>query len=210
MNKFVLSLAVLFAAAVDVSGQILIAPGTLCADIGVPTGPCTATPPPGIGSVGTQAVFNLLLDPGNNNLGVFVVPGDVVLFEHPPIGSLTNPNPLLWSDVVRFQNIPGVIGSSATILFDTEAGVFLPPGFLPLSANAVGIVETQTGTGTDADFTIYTAGNNTYMIHSDAALTPEPGEPIPDIPEPSTMWLFVGGLASTLPRALNSLPRRTR
>src|SRR5205085_506433 len=104
--------------------------------------------------VGIQALFNLIFDPGDNNLGVFVVPGDVVMFEHPPVGSLTNPQPSTWSDVVRFQNIPGRIGSTATILPDSETGVTLPPGFL-LSPNAVGIIETQTGTGTDADFTIY-------------------------------------------------------
>jgi hypothetical protein len=81
MNKLVLSLAVLLAAVVNVNGQQLALPGTPCADIGVPTRLCTGVPLPGISSAtGIQAVFNLLLDPGDSNLGVFVVPGDVVLF----------------------------------------------------------------------------------------------------------------------------------
>jgi hypothetical protein len=209
MHKIVLSLAVLLAVAVTVNGQQLALPGTPCADIGVPTGPCSATPIPSVSNaVGIQAVFNLLFDPGDNNLGVFVVPGDVVMFEHPPIGSLTNPNPRLWSDVVRFQNIAGRVGSTATIFPDDENGALLPANFFPLSANAVAIVETQTGQGTDVDFTIYTAGTNTYMVHSDAALTPEPPETVE--PEPSTIWMLIGGLALVAPRALKSLAKRTR
>lgn len=208
MNKIVLSLAVLLAVAVNVNGQELALPGTPCADIGVPQGPCTATIPAIGGSVGIQAVFNLLFDPGDQNLGVFVVPGDVVFFEHPPVGPLNPPNTKLWSDVLRFRNIAGVNGSTATIYPDDETGVLLPPGFFPLSANAVARLETQTGTGTDADFTIYIAGSNTYMVHSDAALTPEPGEN-PE-PEPSTIWMLVGGLALVAPRAVKSLAKRTR
>jgi hypothetical protein len=82
-------------------------------------------------------------------------------FEH-TIGSLTNPNPWEWSDVLRFRNIAGVNGSTATIYADDENGVLLPAGFFPLSANAQARLEIQTGTGTDADFTIYTAGTNLH------------------------------------------------
>jgi hypothetical protein len=172
----------------------LIAPGTPCADLGI-TGPCTATPPPGVtvgSNVGIQALFNLLNDPGNTNLGVFVVPGDVVLFEHPPIGPVTNPpNPALWSDLLHFSNIAGVAGSTATIFADLENGVVgLPIGFT-LSANAVGILEIQQGTGTDADFTVYNAGSNSYQVHSDAA---SPELPDPEVPEPATSFLIAGVL----------------
>jgi hypothetical protein len=193
--KTTLLLVALSLAGANLDAQNLIAPGTPCADIGVPTGPCTASPSTGPSSaVAIQALFDLIFDPGDNNLGVFVVPGDVVLFEHPPVGSLVNPVPSTWSDVVHFQNIPGVFGSTATLFADGETGVLLPVGFT-LSANAVGIVETQTGTGTDADFTLYTAGSNTYQVHSDAALTPEPPEPGEGVPEPATSLLIGGGLA---------------
>ena len=192
-GKIVLLSALLLLSVAHVRAQNLLLPGTPCADVGVPTGPCTAIPGPSIGSVTIQAVFNLIFDPGDNNLGVFVVPGDVVMFEHPPVGPLTPTQPSLWSDVVRFRNIPGVVGSTATIFADDETGVILPPGFFPLSANAVAILEVQTGTGTDADFTVYIAGSNTYQIHSDAALTPEPFEP-GEAPEPSTLLLVAAGL----------------
>jgi hypothetical protein len=137
--------------------------------------------------------FNLLLDPGTLSLGIFVVPGDVVLFEHAG-GSLTTPS--TWSDVVRFAN--GTNGSTATTFADGEAGPLLPPGFA-LSANAVSIVEVQTGKGDDTDFTVYnpSAGSVTYNIHSDAALTPEPFEPTEGVPEPST-FLLAGGVLSLI------------
>jgi hypothetical protein len=77
--------------------------------------------------VGIQALFNLLNDPGDTNLGVFVVPGDVVLFEHPPVGPLTNsPNPSTWSDLLHFSNIAGIAGSTATIFADLENGFRIP------------------------------------------------------------------------------------
>jgi hypothetical protein len=167
-----------------------VAPGIPCIDLGVQTGACTGDITLSSSSFLIQVVFNLLNDPGSTNLGIFVVPGDVVLFERPN-GSLTNPAG--WSDVVHFQNIAGVNGSTATMFADAENGVILPPGFL-LSANALGIVEVQTGTGTDADFTTYVAGSATYLVHSDAALTPEPGEPQEGVPEPSTVLLIGSGL----------------
>jgi hypothetical protein len=144
-------------------------------------------------------LFNLVNDPGTVNLGIFVVPGDVVLFEHPG-GSLTAP--ATWSDVVRFTT--GANSSSATILADGESGVILPPGFT-LSGNAVSIVEVQTGTGTDADFTVYTAGSATYNVHSDAALNPEPPEPMEGTPEPSTLTLLIGGSLLLIGRARRRL-----
>jgi len=213
--KTMLLMLVLCTSAARVYSQNLIAPGTPCADIGIPTGPCMATPPStGITSnVAIQALFNLVNDPGMTNLGMFVVPGDVVLFEHPPIGPVTNPpNPATWSDLLHFSNIAGVAGSTATIFADLENGVVgLPVGFT-LSANARGIVETQVGTGTDADFTVYTAGTNTYQVHSDAALTPEPTDNPPDVPEPSTLFLMGGGLiaAATYQRASSRRRRRYR
>jgi hypothetical protein len=177
----------------------LLSPGTPCSDIGQPApGPCVAgsngssTSP----SAFADVLFNLVNDPGTQNLGIFVVPGDVVLFEHTG-GSLMAPT--TWSDVVRFTTGPN--SSSATILADGENGVILPPGFT-LSANATSIVEVQTGTGTDADFTVYTAGSATYNVHSDAALTPEPPEPMEGTPEPSTLTLLIGGSLFLVGRTL--------
>jgi hypothetical protein len=166
-----------------------ISPGTPCSDLGQPApGSCVAGDR--ILSSARFALedilFDLVNDPGTLDLGIFVVPGDVVLFEHPG-GSMSDPT--TWSDVVRFTT--GTQSSSATIFADGETGVILPPGF-QLSANAVSIVEVQNGTGTDADFTVYIAGTATYQIHSDAALTPEPFEP-GEAPELSTLTLFIGG-----------------
>ena len=189
----------------SMAGVVLAAPlgspGTPCSDLGqTAPGPCLPPPPPSAGlsvpSSLAAVIFDLLNDPGTVNLGIFVVPGDVVLFEHPG-GSLTAPT--TWSDVVRFAT--GANSSTATIFADGENGVILPQNF-QLSANAVSIVETQTGTGTDADFTVYTAGSATYNVHSDAALTPEPGEPTEGTPEPSTLALFIGGSLLLIGRRL--------
>jgi len=179
----------------------LLSPGIPCSDLGQPApGSCVA------GSTSSSAtsalatvLFNLVNDPGTQDLGIFVVPGDVVLFEHPG-GSLTAP--ATWSDVVRFTT--GANSSSATILADGETGVILPPNFT-LSTNAVSIVEVQTGTGTDADFTVYTAGSATYNVHSDAALNPEPPEPTEGTPEPSTLTLLIGGSLLLIGRARQRL-----
>ena len=170
------------------SAAVVVTPGTPCSDLGqTAPGPCVAGSSSSSSASALAILFNLVNDPGTLNLGIFVVPGDVVLFEHPG-GSLTAP--ATWSDVVRFTT--GANSSSATIFADGENGVILPAGF-QLSANAVSIVEVQTGTGTDADFTVYTAGTATYNVHSDAALTPEPVEPMEGVPEPSTLALFIGG-----------------
>src|SRR5215467_6885057 len=103
-TKVLLFVLVLCFSGVPAYSQNLIAPGTPCADIGILTGPCAATSSSGTTispNVGIQALFNLLNDPGNTNLNMFVVPGDVVLFEHPPVGPVTNPpNPALWSDLL--------------------------------------------------------------------------------------------------------------
>ena len=181
-----------------VATAALLSPGIPCSDLGQPApGPCVA------GSTSSSSVsaladvlFNLLNDPGTVNLGIFVVPGDVVLFEHAN-GSLTNP--ASWSDLVRFTTGPN--SSFATMFADGEAGT----GPFTLSLNAVSIVETQVGTGTDTDFTVYTAGSATYNVHSDAALTPEPGEPMEGTPEPSTLTLLIGGSLLLIGRARRRL-----
>ena len=151
-------------------------PGTPCVDVVKNNVPCTATGPVPTASItGNDPLFVLPSDPGVVPLlsaaggGIFVVPGDVVLFESSP----TQPSPTdtsLWSDVVEFSN--GRDGSIATTFADVEGfGVILPAGFTP-SGNAVGIQETLVGNGTDAnDFTTYIAGTNTYQIHSDCAGT---------------------------------------
>jgi len=177
-------------------------PGTPCSDLGVTSGPCSASTTPSTGGFGTLAVFNLPNDPGNNPLPIFVVPGDVVVFES-PTGSLSNRS--TWSDVVRFQNFPGANVSTATIFPDGESGAILPAGFT-LSDNATSVVELQTGTGNDLlDITNYTAGTATYQIHSDAASPELPENPEP---EPSTLLLFGSGLvaASMLARFRRTLP----
>ena len=186
MSLIILSLAGLVTAAPIGS------PGTPCSDLQTAPGQCTTSSGFGNSSALADIVFNLLNDPGTLNLGIFVVPGDVVLFEH-STGSFNNP--ASWSDLVRFTT--GANSSIATMFADGEAGT----GPFTLSANAVSIVETQTGTGTDADFTVYTAGSATYNVHSDAALTPEPGEPMEGTPEPSTLTLFVGGVLLLIGRA---------
>ena len=167
------------------TAAVVVTPGTPCSDLGQPApGPCVAGSSSSSSASALAILFNLVNDPGTLNLGIFVVPGDVVLFEHAN-GSLSNP--ASWSDLVRFTTGPN--SSFATMFADGEAGT----GPFTLSANAVSIVETQTGTGTDADFTVYTAGSATYNVHSDAALTPEPVEPMEGVPEPSTLTLFIGG-----------------
>lgn len=174
------------------AGTIVLSggPGTPCADD--PTGGCfssTSVKP------GTLSLFDLINDPGTVDLGIFVVPGDVVMFERPN-GSLTDP--ATWSDVVRFETGPN--SSTATIFADDENGVILPPDFV-LSLNALSILEVQTGNGDDSDFTVYTAGSATYNIHSDAALDPEPEEPTEGTPEPATVGLLAGGLLVVAARA---------
>jgi hypothetical protein len=181
------------------TAAVLLSPGIPCSDLGQPApGPCVAgsTSNSTSRSAFADVLFSLLNDPGTVNLGIFVVPGDVVLFEHAN-GSLTNP--ASWSDLVRFAT--GANGSTATMFADGEAGT----GPFTLSANAVSIIETQTGTGTDADFTVYTAGTATYNVHSDAALTPEPGEPMEGTPEPSTLTLLIGGSLLLIGRARQRL-----
>jgi len=64
------------------------------------------------------------------------------------IANLLNRQPFNFNCTLRPRTENGVVG--------------LPVGF-SLSANAVGIVETQVGTGTDADYTGYTAGTNVYQ-----------------------------------------------
>ena len=185
----ILPLMVIIVSALTGVATAAISPGTPCSDLGQPA-PASCVAGDSILSSARFALadilFDLVNDPGTLDLGIFVVPGDVVLFEHPG-GSLTAPS--TWSDVVRFTT--GANSSSATIFADGETGVILPPGF-QLSPNVVSIVEVQNGTGTDADFTVYVAGSATYNIHSDAALTPEPFEP-GEAPEPSTLTLLIGG-----------------
>ena len=137
-------------------------------------------------------VFNLT-DPSVANLGIFVVPGDVVLFETAS-GSLTDQS--TWSDVVHFEDLPGVSGSTAAVFPDLDPGIVLPPGFA-LSANAVGIHEDLV-----KNFTVYTVGTPaaaTYNIFSDCS---GPGceilEPGENVPEPATAGLVASGLLAAI------------
>jgi hypothetical protein len=197
----ILPLMVIIATALTgvATAAALLTPGIPCSDLGQPApGPCVAgsTSSSTSRSAFADVLFNLLNDPGTVNLGIFVVPGDVVLFEHAN-GSLNNP--ATWSDLVRFTTGPN--SSFATMFADGEAGT----GPFTLSLNAVSIVETQVGTGADTDFTVYTAGSATYNVHSDTALTPEPLEPMEGTPEPSTLTLLIGGSLLLIGRARQRL-----
>ena len=104
-------------------------------------------------------------------------------------------SPTTWSDVIQFFDLANGGGSAAQVFADNEAGVVLPPGFTP-SANAVSLLEIQTGFGDDRDVTFYTPSTGTiYTIHSDCAGA---GCEIPDpeTPEPSTLMLLGSGLVA--------------
>lgn len=186
-KRYLFPVLIFFSARI-LSGAPLGSPGTPCIDLGVTSGPCTAPPSISTAAVGALA-FTFDIFDGNNALGIFVVPGDVVVFETPN-GSPSNPAG--WSDLVRFQNFPGATQSTAVQFSDLENG--LPP--FNLSPNFQTVVEIQTATGSESDITTYTAGTATYRIHSDAANPELQPEPSGDIPEPSTLVLLGGGLAA--------------
>jgi len=174
----------LIAAAIAPAEQ-LISPGTPCSDIVGQNAPCsgTVTNP----TIANDPLFDLTSDPGVTDLGIFVVPGDVVLFETAN-GSLTDQG--TWSDVLEFSDSATGRGSIATIFPDAEGvGVILPTGF-SLSANAVGLPENPVGTGTDADFTTYIAGTATYQVHSDS-----PCCEVPEVETPKPSSVVLLGLA---------------
>jgi hypothetical protein len=198
LKRSILILTVGLAAALLASASTVgFSPGVPCVDVVGNDIPCTAAPSTTALTSSNDPLFVLPSDPGLVHLPIFVVPGDVVLFETSP-GSLNNQ--LTWSDVVEFFNVRNptggfVQGSFAQTFPDAEpVGILLPPGFT-LSLNAVGLPETTTGVGSDAvDFTTYTAGSAAYQIHSDAALNPEPPEPTESTPEPATSGLLGLGL----------------
>lgn len=111
------------------------------------------------------------------------MPRDLIVFEHLAGGSFSDPK--TWSDLVHFDS------NSYTMYSDGENGFSSIPGG-SLSLNATAITEVQTGTGTEADITIYQAGSATYNVHSDAAGN-EGSEGGSDVPEPSTFALLAAG-----------------
>jgi hypothetical protein len=200
-KRLILVLVVSLTLAVMARGSTQpIVPGTPCPD---PSQPCTATV---VGAGSLDPEFTLPTDPGVVSLGIFVVPGDVVLFETPN-GSLTDPS--TWSDVVEFSDSATGRGSIATTFPDAEGfGVILPAGF-SLSANAVGILETTTGSGSDAtDSTDYTAGTALYHIHSDCASAACEAQEPPETPEPATLSLLGLGLAAAFGVGRNKARQR--
>lgn len=162
----------------------------LCVEAFGQDAPCSATGPilpsvagTGFAIAGTDPTFNLQ-DPSATDLKRFVVPGDVILFESAN-GSSTNR--ASWSDVLEFTT--GRTSSTATVFPDLDPGIQLPPNFV-LSANFRGVMEVGS-TGTDADFTTYTAGSNVYNVYSDSPLF-ETNDP--DVPEPSSLALMGVGI----------------
>jgi hypothetical protein len=184
-NRLFLVVAVLFVAATTASAIVVTTPGTPCADITGENAPCTGNTPPSAAILAADPAFNLI-DPSVTNLGIFVVPGDVVLFETAN-GNLTDQS--TWSDVVHFEDLANGGGSSATVYPDLDPGIQLPPNFA-LSANAVGQLEDPA-----VNFTTYIAGTATYNIFSDCS---GPGcevhEPNEGVPEPATAALLGSGL----------------
>ena len=172
----------------------LTTPGTLCtvSAQSCSPAPITSAAPTFMGDITNPQILN---DPSITNLGVFVVPGTVVLCEvATSVGSCLNSPVTQWSDVLLFFDLPNGGGSAVQVFADLENGVVLLPAGFALSANAVSILEQLSGTGNDAiDFTDYTAGNQVYRIHSDAI---NPEIPDPETPEPSTLVLLGSGLAA--------------
>jgi hypothetical protein len=189
INRLPLVIAVLFLAAITANATVSTTPGTPCVDITGDNAPCTGTTPPSAAILAADPVFNLG-DPSVTNLGIFVVPGDAVLFETAN-GNLGDQS--TWSDVVHFEDSPNGGGSTATVYFDLDPGVILPNGFV-LSANAVGQLEDAA-----ASSSAYIAGSATYNIFSDCS---GPGCEIPEpkegVPEPATAGLLGSGLVAAL------------
>jgi len=162
-----------------------VLPGTPCADLTTIPGPCdVASTIPGINSVDPRFTLG---DPSVTDLGIFVIPGDVILFE---VTNGSDTDKKTWSDLLHFATGPN--SSIATVFPDLENGVIgLPPGFT-LAPNHVGIQESLTDPST-----VYVAGSASYIVLSDCAgpgcEVKEPGE----TPEPTTEGLLgigIGGL----------------
>ena len=190
INRLSLMGAALFAGAIAAYGSITFSPGTPCSVITGVNAPCDSTKTPSTAIRTAGPVFRLG-DPSITNLGIFVVPGDAVLFET-STGSLGDQS--TWSDVVHFADSPNGSGSTATVYFDLDPGVVLPVGFV-LSANAVGIPEDPVN-----NFTVYNPSGATYNVFSDCA---GPGCEIPEpteTPEPITAGLLGSGLVVVLLR----------
>jgi len=152
-----------------------VLPGTPCIDLGVLDGPCDTDSTSGSAVTLVDPVFNLS-DTSVTALGMFVVPGDVIIFET-SAGSVSDIS--TWSDLLHFET--GIGGSTATVFSDLDsdgAGEGIPPGFV-LSLNFLTIQETVPPT-------VYVAGSNTYNVFSDFPETA--------VPEPVTMGLLGAGL----------------
>lgn len=192
---FLLMTLVMALTCIASASEALPGPGAPCVNTQISCAPSIV--PTFTSQIADPSFTFTLADPSVTNLGIFVVPGTVVLCETP--GCTPSSNSTEWSDVIQFSDDPNGAGSIATVYFDLDdgKGVSLPAGFSP-SFNAVAIDESATDSQT-----VYVAGvpgvnSATYNVLSDPTFNGnEPPEPT-ETPEPTTVTLLGSGLAALL------------
>lgn len=157
----------------------------------------------------SAANFNVLVDNvGANNLTVMLPPGNLVLVEGCPGGTMQDANgntvctaatdkvPSNFSDVVEFKTIAGVNNGNtvATLSSDVEST------FPALPQQTVYILEDGTlgfpgGANTGYTRFVFVTGGNTYNIYTNSDSPTNEGT---EVPEPSTLLLFGTGFVGLL------------